>query len=332
MNTLSVKDIAIALYENKVQQRYGRNDEEADQLLRNAILKAAGCEEKWNKHKFEHNKHLVFEILTEILDVTVGRAIMDKYNSWVDFRSVALGDTIEFIVPNNDLFEVGLVAKGNDNLIRQRILGNKVQMTGFPMGVKIHEEYLSFIMGKIDFVAMVKRVAESMDNAMMKIIVKGIENAYVGEPNGKYHFQGTYDDAKLVELIANVEAKTGQKVAVYGNQLALANLRQASEANWAEADKMDIRNQGYVGLFNGRQAIELPNFMDANDNLVLSQNHLFIIPNGIKIVKLVNEGNADVYEVKDQHARLDNEIEYMFKCDMQMGILKANYFGVFEIN
>ena len=147
MNTLSVKDVAIALYEGKVEQRFGRNNEDADQLLRNAILEAAGCKDGWNKHKFEHNKHLVFEILTEILDVTVGRALMEKYNNWVDFRNVALGDTTEFIVPNNDLFEVGLVARGNDNLVRQRILGNKLQMTSFPMGVKIYEEYLSFVMG-----------------------------------------------------------------------------------------------------------------------------------------------------------------------------------------
>ena len=134
MNTLSVKDVAIALYEGKVQERFGRNNDDADQLLRNAILEAAGCKDGWNKHKFEHNKHLVFEILTEVLDVTVGKALLDKYNNWVDFRNVALGDTTEFIVPNNDLFEVGLVSRGNDNLIRQRILGNKLQMTGFPMG------------------------------------------------------------------------------------------------------------------------------------------------------------------------------------------------------
>ena len=71
--------------------------------------------------------------------------------------------------------------------------------------------------------------------------------------------------------------------------------------------------------------------MDRNDNLVLSQNHLFIIPDGTKIVKLVNEGNADVYEVTDQHARLDNQIEYMFKVNMQLGVLIANCFGVYEI-
>ena len=59
---------------------------------------------------------------------------MDKYNSWVDFRSVALGDAIEFIVPNTDLFEVGLVSLGNDNLRRQRILNNKIALQSFPMG------------------------------------------------------------------------------------------------------------------------------------------------------------------------------------------------------
>lgn len=131
---LSIKDVAIALYEGNVQTKFGRSEDEANELMRNAILEVAGCKEGWNHHTFQHNKHLVFKVLSEILDETVGRVILDKYNAWVDFRSVALGDTTEFIVPNNDLFEVGLVSRGNDNLIRQRILGNKLQMTGFPMG------------------------------------------------------------------------------------------------------------------------------------------------------------------------------------------------------
>ena len=178
---------------------------------------------------------------------------------------------------------------------------------------------------------MINRVAESIDNAVMRIIVKQLENAYVGEANEKYHAQASYDDATLAKIIANVEAKTGKKAVIYGNKVALANLRQSSNAHWAEADKIDVRNQGFVGVFEGTPVVEIPNFMDKNDNLVLSQNHLFIIPDGNKIVKLVNEGNADVYEVTDQHARLDNQIEYMFKVNMQVGVLKANCFGVYEI-
>ena len=328
---LSVKDVAVALCKGTVNEKFGRTNEDANELIRKAILKTAGCENGCDKYMFDHNKHLVFKLLSEILEETVGQQIMERYNAWVDFRSVALGDTIEFRVPNQDLFEVGLVADGTDNLRRQRILHGKIAMNSFKLGVKIYEEFDSFRMGRIDWADLVNRVALSVDNAIMKIIVKQIETAYSGEANGKYHFAGTYDDAKLVELITNVEARVGKKVVIYGNASALANLRKSSNANWAEADKMDIRNQGYVGLFNGRQVVEIPNFMDNNENLVLSQKHLFLIPDGTKIVKLLNEGSAEVYEVTDQHARLDNQIEYQFVQKFQIGVLKSNVFGVMEI-
>jgi hypothetical protein len=165
----------------------------------------------------------------------------------------------------------------------------------------------------------------------MRLIVKQIENAYVGEANAKYHAQASYDDATLAQLIANVEAKTGKKAVIYGNKVALSNLRKSSNASWAEADKIDIRNQGFVGVFEGAPVIEIPNFMDANDNLVLSQNHLFIIPEGTKIVKLLNEGNAEVHEVTDQHARMDHQIEYQFLMRYQLGVLKSNVYGVMQL-
>lgn len=328
---LTVKDVAMALYKGDIQQRFGRSVEDGNQLIRNAIMEVAGCKDKWDYHMFNHNKHLVFRLLSEILEETIGQSIMEKYESWVDFKSIALGDTIEFKVSNQDLFEVGYVADGVDNLRRQRILHGKIAMNSFKLGVKIYEEFDSFRLGRIDWADLVNRVALSVDNAIMKIIVKQIETAYSGEANGKYHVAGSYDDAKLVEIIANVEARTGKKAVIYGNKSALANLRQASSANWAEADKMDVRNQGYVGMFNGAPVVEIPNFMDANENLVLSQKHLFVIPDGTKIVKLLNEGNAEVYEVTSQHARLDNQIEYQFIQKFQIGVLKSNVFGVYEI-
>ena len=133
-NMLSVKDVAVALYHGNVQSKFGRSEEDANQLIRAAILKAAGCENGWDKYMFEHNKHLVFKILSEILDEVVGEQVAKQYEEWVDFRSVVLGDTIEFNVPNNDLFEVGIVADSTDNLRRQRILHGKIAMNSFQLG------------------------------------------------------------------------------------------------------------------------------------------------------------------------------------------------------
>lgn len=328
MAELTVKDVAIALYKGNVQTKFGRSEDEANELIRKAILKAAGCENGWDPYLFQHNKHLVFKILSEILDEVVGEQIMKQYETWVDFRSVALGDTIEFRVPNNDLFEVGIVADGTDNLRRQRIMHNKIAMNSFQLGLKIYEEYLMFVMGKIDWNDMVSRVAKSVENALMRIIVKGIENAYVPVGNEKYGFAGTYSDDEVLRVAENVQAKTGLRPVIYGSKSALANLRKSSAALWSEAEKEEVRRAGHVGLFNGYDVVEIPNFMDNKDELVLNQNVLFIIPDGCKIIKLLNEGNAEVYETTDQHNRADGQIEFQYIARFQLGILKSSVYGV----
>ena len=331
MSALTVKDVAIALYKGNVQARFGRTEDEANDLIRKAVLKAAGCENGWDSYLFQHNKHLVFRLLSEVLEEVVGEQIMKQYENWVDFRSVALGDTIEFRVPNKDLFEVGIVADGTDNLRRQRIMHGKVAMQSFQLGIKIYEEYMMFVMGRIDWADMVNRVAKSVENALMRIIVKGIENAYVPVGNEKYGFAGTYSDDEVLRVAENVQAKTGLRPVIYGSKSALANLRKSSASLWSEAEKEEVRRAGHVGLFNGYECVEIPNFMDKDDNLVLNQNMLFVIPEGTKIIKLLNEGNAEIYEVTDQHARADQQIEYQYTQRFQLGVLKSNVYGVIVI-
>ena len=185
-----------------------------------------------------------------------------------------------------------------------------------------------FVMGRINWVDMIQRVAKSVENALMRIIVKGIENAYVPMADEKYGFAGTYSDDEVLRVAENVQAKTGLRPTIYGSKSALANLRKSSAALWSEAEKEEVRRAGHVGLFNGFDVVEIPNFMDNHDNLVLNQNMLFIIPDGTKIIKLLNEGNAEIYEVTDQHARADQQIEYQFMARYQLGILKSNVYGV----
>lgn len=152
MPNLSIKDVAVALYRGTAKERFGRSEDDCNQLIRQAVLNAAGCENGWDPYMFQHNKNLVFKLLSEVLDEVVGEQIMKQYETWVDFRSVALGDTIEFRVPNNDLFEVGIVADSTDNLRRQRIMHNKIAMNSFQLGLKIYEEFMMFQLGRIDWV------------------------------------------------------------------------------------------------------------------------------------------------------------------------------------
>ena len=302
---------------------------EGSDVIREAILEACGMENGWDVYKFQENKFKVFRILSETITVSLSEMMIDKYREWVDFKDVALGDTVQFTVTNNDLFKVGLVADGTNQLRRQKLLQGRLAMTGFPMGVKIYAEFLDFMMGKVDWNELVARVAKSMDNKIAELIVKQIENAYTGLDTN-YVQSGSYDEDKLMELVARVEAKTGEKVTIFGTRKALAKLRKGDVSTLAVADKDDFRNHGYVTVLQGVPVVEIPQTLDQNGEFALSSDMLFVVPQGTKMVKLGFEGEAYVSEVNDPATRMDQQMEYLITRKVQLGVVKASYYGVYH--
>ena len=93
---------------------------EANDVLRNAIFEAMGTNE-WDIYAFQENKYRVFKILSETITIAIAQKTIDKYRNWVEIKDVALGDIAEFKVMNGDLFKVGYVADGTNQLRRQRL-------------------------------------------------------------------------------------------------------------------------------------------------------------------------------------------------------------------
>ena len=325
-NLTDLQKLSLDITRGKVE-KYSMT--EGSDVIREAILEACGMENGWDVYKFQQNKYEVYRILSETITVAISELMIDKYRDWVDFKDTALGDIAEFRVTNNDLFKVGLVADGTNQLRRQKLLQGKLAMTGFPMGVKIYAEFLDFMMGKIDWQDLVNRVAKSMDNKVAELIVKQIENAYTGLDT-KYVQSGSYDEDKLMELVARVEAKTGEKVAIFGTKKALSKLRKGEVATMAVADKDDIRNYGYVTTLQGVPVVEIPQTLDQNGDFALSSDMLFIIPQGTKIIKLGFEGDAYIAEVNDPATRMDQQMEYLITRKVQLGVVKASYYGVYH--
>ena len=297
--------------------------------IRAQILEAMGTQE-WDVYKFQQNKFEVYRILSEAITVALAEMTLGKYNDWVEYKDLALGDTVEFYIPNTDLFEVGYVADGTNQMRRQRIVNKKLAMSGFPLGIKVYEEFLSFMMGRVDWQELVRRAAASLDYKLSEIIVKQIEKAYNGL-DSKYVKTGSFNEDELVDLVQRVEAKTGQKCTIFGSKKALTKIRQGVGAILSANDKEDIRNHGFVTLLHGTPVIEIPQVLDKNDNYALKDDMLFVIPNGdTKMVKLGFEGDAYIYEVQDPATRMDQALEYMITRRVQIGVAKANYYGVYH--
>jgi len=325
-NLTDLQKLSLDIAKGKVE-KYSMT--EGSDVIREAILDACGMENGWDVYKFQQNKYEVYRILSETITVAISELMIDKYRDWVDFKDTALGDIAEFRVTNNDLFKVGLVADGTNELRRQKLLQGRLAMTGFPMGVKIYAEFLDFMMGKIDWQDLVNRVAKSMDNKVAELIVKQIESAYNGLDT-KYVQSGSYDEEKLMDLVARVEAKTGEKVAIFGTKKALAKLRKGEIATMAVADKDDIRNHGYVTVLQGTPVVEIPQTLDQKGDFALSADMLFIVPQGTKMIKLGFEGDAYISEINDPATRMDQQMEYLITRKVQLGVVKASYYGVYH--
>ncbi|MGL4802033.1 MAG: hypothetical protein ACRC18_07180 [Cetobacterium sp.] len=320
-----LQQLSVDLYNGNIPQEYAEKGEKyAEDKLRKVLVDAVGGE--WDYYAFKENKYKVFKIMAELLSVTVANLTKEAFGQFVEFKDFELGDKVEFKVENQKMFDVAVISNGTNNLRRQKMLSKKVPTEAFKLGVKIYAEADEFIAGRINWRAMVDRVAASFEHEIATRIVKGIEAAY-SSIHTNLKITGTIDDAKLAELINKVESATGQTVAVYGTKAALA---QIGGIEALQENMKDKRQFGYVKVFEGTQCVELPNTYNVDKNTWgINNKLLLIIPANEKIVRCGFEGQALVDEVADNTTRLDQQLEYLFERMCHLGVLKASTFGAY---
>lgn len=327
MADIKVKDIAKALYEGRIEtfSKGTMNEQEATDVVTNAILDVCDCREKFNMNKFMDNKYKVFQILEDVLTEPIQHGIVPQYQEWIDIVNVGYNETYAFKTLDNELFRVGVVANGTHDFHRQRLMNGKLSMSSFALGLKIYEEFHALRTGQVNFTEMINRVKESFDTEIMAMVVGMIQKAYDGLDT-KLVVKGTYDETKLLGLIDIVEAKSKKTAVVYGTRTALTNLTGVSEL-----DKVDIRENGYLRIWNGVKCVIIPQSINSKDEFVVDNKTLFVIPDGTKIVKLLMEGEPEVREVDSEEARDDQQFEFAFMQRIQIGIAKSSIYGMYVI-
>lgn len=330
LNVTEVRDMAYDLYKGRTANF---DAESANEAIKNIILETAGCRDQWDMYKFMENKYKVFSIMREILTPVVAENVLARFESWVDIQDIALGDTKEFEIMNQELFEIGIVADGTSELRRQNLVHGKIQMTSFQLGAKLYTEFDDFRRGRVDFAEWIARLGKSFEVKIGEFIVRAIESSY-SVLGAKFAKTGAFDDAEMLKIVERVEAKTGMKAVIYGTKSALAKLRTTAngfQAVLADRDKDAISAMGHIGTYFGTDVVEIPQSVNRKDDFMIDNNMLYVIPNGTKIVKLLFEGDVDVVEVTDPAVRKDMQFEYMFMRRIQIGVCKASVYGIYKV-
>jgi hypothetical protein len=300
--------------------------EEAENAIRKAITEACGGD--WNFYNFQKNKWDVYAVLTELLSITMGDLITDKFNSFVDVQDTNLGDTIEFLIEDNSLFRIATIADGNTDIRRQKLYGKKLTVTTEKLAVKIYAELDQFLAGRINWGKMLDRVTLSYAFELTVRIYNCIYNSYASL-NAPFAQTGSFSEDTLATMIADVQMSTGQTVVVYGTKKALGKITNTTPS---ERMKDELNMMGHYGYFQGTALIELPQGKKAGTqtNLV-NDSFLLVIPAGEKIVKMILEGDAYIYDTP-AGVRNDEQIEFFFGRKAGVSALITNQYGMYKLS
>ena len=318
MNKDIVK-LAVDLAKGKVQNY---SAQESNDVLRKAFAKLMDFSLEGNgkidRKTFRKNKVEIFEILEEIINETLHEGLGNQFDGFAEYRNLAWGDENLFKTPANNIFRVALVSDGNGNIRRQRLRdGQEFSVSLDTYAIKVGEDFHRFLAGRVDWAEFMAGIAESFKRDLTQRIADAVFNSF-GEYGAEYHktFSAVPTEDELVTMAMHIEARTGEKVAVYGTKLALRKLAPSQISE----NLKDARNSvGYYGEIAGIELREIAQSHNyGSDTFAIDNNFILMLPqNADKMVKVINEGDAII---QDQQGGVTS--------DMMQEYFIANKFGV----
>ena len=306
------------------------SDAEGSDIIRNMIFEAIGEELPTDKSKYrrwlERNGSQLFEIIEEVITAVHDGIAVEQFGSLVEFESFDLGDKKEFIIENDELFNVALMATGVKVSHRQKIHNRKLSSEGFRLGVKIYAEMFEFLTGKINWTSLVDRVAKSFEKKVATLVTSTLFGAY---DDLDADFKDAPNAEGVDESLRELIAKVGGDVQIVGTKSALSKIRNAGAL--IDADANDVRNFGYVKVFEGVPCVELPNYYNKDlGQFEVKDDMLLVVPNSA-IVKVGYEGGVEIYE-DTTGARKDYQIEMEMIRMVHLSVAIATRFGMVKIS
>lgn len=310
---------------------------DSSEAIRQAFIDMMGTDKPGYREFRRHPE--AFEVLEVVLDELMADQFSDNpfFDQFVEERNLALGDTNTFYVEDKTILQVAEIAEGTWNTRRQRLdVGQSFSVETRLYNVKIYEEFMRFIAGRVDFGRMVEKVAEAMKLQMSQEIYANFLGAMAHLPT-ELKETGSFDEDTMLDITSHVEIASGyQEVVIAGTKKALKELDATYSGvnSFMVSENMkDQKNQsGITEFWNGYKLMEIPQTHIPNSfEFKLDDKRLFILPANTKPIKVVSEGESMIRERTTAQENEDMSLEYNFMSRYGISVIFDESFGMYAI-
>ena len=274
--------------------------------------------------------------MENVLDVNIPLSWADSpfYKQFVETKSTADGDTNEFVVEDASVLFTSKLAGNYWSIDRQKVQGNRsfsVQVE--TIGIRVYDELERFLKGTITLAKMVANLQKAFQDEIDSRIYTSFNGIGTYLP-AKFQETGSYDKDTLADLIQRVQVASRRNVILAGTRSALAHIVDGINANiMSEKQKEEIATTGmlldYTGL--GVHAMQIPqSFARFSYDFKVDNNSIFVLPDGVKPVKLFFEGDTRTKE-NNEKDNDDMTIDATVMMKTGVGIICPTLVGKYTI-
>lgn len=307
---------------------------EQEEAIRGALFEVIGNSKPGTKEyrqSMRRNEVAVYEIIEEMVDNLVinGDRVKNAfYEQFVEIRNLALGDSNVFYAEGVNTLSISKFSGGHFNISRKRVdIGEEFAVETSDYGIAVFEYLDRFLAGRCDFATLIALMMEAIDKGISEACYAVFADAITNIPT-EFIFNGAYDEIRITETLGHVEAQNGAVPVLVGTRSSIAKLQ--NKVTDTSSDMKDQKNtMGILEYWNGYRCLTLPQVhKQGTFNFAFDDTKILALPAGVKLVKLVLEGDS---QVRDEDKSADKTQTQTITFKMGIGCAYAGMPGTITI-
>lgn len=263
--------------------------------------------------KFAQNKHLIFQLMTEVIDEVLPKKVLDRYMEFAEVKNFSQNQKAVFKqkvgrerAKKNFVTRVGLAGVYETFKLDSEIIEVTMTAVGGAAQIGIEE----FLDGTVDFSELLEIILEGLDEAIYIEVAKALEAMASGLKNNNKASNNGFDEALFDKMVAIADSYG--IATIYCTYEFAATMKPADA--WASDDLKNERwGKGFISNYKGHKVVILPQSVtEGNGEKVINPSWAYIFPGDLKPIKLAFEGQTLMREVENDDWSKDIQVYKKF--------------------
>lgn len=299
-----------------------------DEALRGEIAKM--CD---SVNNFMRNRYDIYDIIITVADEVVPAKTFDVLGQFAEIKSVPQGQKALFRVNGlgRNRAKKFLTQVGLSGLYETfRLDSSTFELGGKAIGGAASIDFERFLDGADNMADLMDIVTEGLTDAVFGEVQKALVAAFDVMPDTNKSTNSTFIPKEMLRIVNVVKAYGGNAVIFATPEFVGEMGPDAIAPNTYHDDDIDaIHKTGRIKIFRGTPIVEIPqSFVDENNvQTWINPQNAYILPTGKeKVVKIVFEGNTQVWDLKNP----DNSMEIHTYKKIGTAIMTYHNWGIYQ--